>query len=419
MNKHLLTALLCTSTLMLAACNEESLAGETSNNTGDTVQNDTGTNNNTGDTGNTDESNDSGDTSANEDQDSNDTSINVPTFNNEAGLTALPLASRLLVSWQAVPEATTYTLYYANNEIDANSPMAGGSTQTSDCSESPCVLEAENGALTYVALRTEDAAGQTLDFSQIMAVSGQINDSGALRCFALNTGIEGGFNVADCSAESVQDANVGRDAGNPTKLGSGSGGFDFTKLNSAGEPVTDGSAHACVRDNLTGLVWEVKTTANRDVRYVWGTETGSTAGDVNAFVTTTNNAGLCGLSNWRLPTANELFGLVDFDKPHGITSSASADGNINEYLSIDRDLFPNTRLVNQTINSTTRVRHAHYWTSDTYLDQYSDPNYTLVDFFRGSLVNTSNARANFVLFNVIHDGAFARLVSNGSEGVQP
>ena len=61
-----------------------------------------------------------------------------------------------------------------------------------------------------------------------------------------------------------QDADVGRDAraraGNLVKVGGGSAGFDFTKLDARGNPLV-GSAlsWSCVRDNVTGLVWEIKT----------------------------------------------------------------------------------------------------------------------------------------------------------------
>lgn len=410
MNKLLLTSAFCAATLLLSACNDSSGSSQNNN------TNNNGTNlNGDSDPGGT--GNNGGSTN------SDDTTVTLPTFDNAANLRATPLANALLLEWDVVTNTDRAFLYYSTQAIDEANPASGSSSPpVNTCTESPCTISTSPGELTYIALLSEDASGQSLDFSQIVAASGQINDSGAIRCYAPRTSVAGGFDVADCSAAAVgttQDAHVGRDANEPTKLGSGSGGFDFTKLDSSGQPITDGSAHTCVRDNLTGLTWEVKTTTNRDVRYVWGTGTGSFNTDVNTFVTQTNNTGLCGLTNWRLPTANELFGLVDFDKPHGITASASADGVIDQYLSIDRDFFPNTRMVNQYLNTHTRVRHAHYWTSDTYQDEYDDTNYTLVDFFRGSLVNTSNPRANFVLFNVIHDGAFARLVSNGLEGVQP
>lgn len=411
MNKLLLTSAVCAATLLLSACNDSSSGSGGGNNTNNngTIQNgdsDTGGTGNNGGSANND-----------------DATVTLPTFDNAANLRATPLANALLLEWDVVASTDRAFLYYSTQAIDEANPASGSSSPPANtCTASPCTISTAPGELTYVALLSEDTSGQTLDFSQIMAASGQLNDSGAIRCYAPHTGVAGGFDVTHCSAETViagQDSLTGRDASDPTRLGSGAGGFDFTKLDSVGNPITDGSEHSCVRDNLTGLIWEVKTTTNRDVRYVWGTGTGSFNVDVNAFVSETNNTGLCGLTNWRLPTANELFGLVDFDKTFYVIQTAQTDADVYDYLSIDRDFFPNTRLVNQYVNTQTRVRHSHYWTSDTYLDQYSDPTYTLVDFFRGSLVNTNNPRANFVLFNVIHDGAFARLVSNGPEGVQP
>ena len=139
---------------------------------------------------------------------------------------------------------------------------------------------------------------------------------------------------ADCSSNinSPQDCNVGRDAealaGTLSKIGAGEAGFDFSKLDSSGNPLaiqnvawssngseSAGSQWACVRDNLTGLIWEVKTdvgdssnTANihhKDNTYQWGDNNwqslvdGSNAGN-----------GLCGFSDWRVPTADELASIL-------------------------------------------------------------------------------------------------------------
>ncbi|SFC18243.1 Protein of unknown function [Marinospirillum celere] len=416
--------------LLLTACLGSSDSGSSdANTTNDPPAGDTGENNQ--DTGDEDQNTDDGDQSTgdgdqNASDNDQDTSI-APELNNTAGLKATPLAKQLILEWDSVAEADSYQVYFSSSLIDEAAPLSAGSRLAPDasCQESPCTLVLEPGELTYVALETKDAEGEVINFSQIRTAAGQLNDSGALRCYAPHTGVAGGFDVADCTAATViagQDSLVGRDADNPTKLGSGSGGFDFTKLDSNGHPVTDGSAHSCVRDNLTGLVWEVKTTANRDTRYVWGdlSNQNVTAANVHDLVAETNSDNLCGLTNWRLPTANELFGLVDFDKPHGITTWHGADSVIDQYLSIDRDFFPHTRLLNYSTSSASRIRHAHYWTSDSYLNEYSEPNYILVDFFRGSLVNTYSARAFFRHPDVVlHDGAFARLVSKGSEGVQP
>ncbi|SYZ81279.1 putative lipoprotein [Vibrio paracholerae] len=87
-----------------------------------------------------------------------------------------------------------------------------------------------------------------------------------------------------------------------------------------------------MRDNVTGLIWEVKQPVGsgglRDAShtYTWynpdnssnggdaGTQNGGTcqgsACDTQAFVNAVNSQGLCGASDWRLPSVNELFSIV-------------------------------------------------------------------------------------------------------------
>jgi hypothetical protein len=91
---------------------------------------------------------------------------------------------------------------------------------------------------------------------------------------------------------SAQDGMVGRDvtANNPAD---GKLGFSFTN-------VTGG----CVQDNVTGLMWEVKTTGNWAATYNYAAASG--------VADTANTASLCNLRGWRLPTPDELQGLVDY-----------------------------------------------------------------------------------------------------------
>jgi hypothetical protein len=173
-------------------------------------------------------------------------------------------------------------------------------------------------------------------------VQGQINDTGITAC-------AGG----DCPVDNLpgQDAEFGRDAinqvGQLNKLGTGAAGFDWTKLDPDGEPLPPTApAWACVRDNYTGLVWEAKVDDETDPShfghsYSWfnpdttsnggqpgladgGTCQGS-ACDISAYVTAFNELRICGVTDWRLPTRQELASIVHA----GQTSPA-----------LDPDFFP-------------------------------------------------------------------------------
>lgn len=118
--------------------------------------------------------------------------------------------------------------------------------------------------------------------------------------------------------------------------GSVSTAMSYTKLDAAGD-VLDASATGwnCVRDNVTRLVWENKTTdaGLRDVahRYAWfssdssrnggipgGSGTTGTCGDTLSgqacttanYVAAMNAANFCGANDWRLPTQMELLTLM-------------------------------------------------------------------------------------------------------------
>lgn len=115
----------------------------------------------------------------------------------------------------------------------------------------------------------------------------------------------------------------------------------FTKIDAAGRPLPDvAKAWSCVRDNATGLVWEVKTADgglhSREHTYTWfnpvealnggvegreGEADDSTCGsppvvsggcDTLKYVAAVNSVGWCGYRDWRLPTVDELGSLVDY-----------------------------------------------------------------------------------------------------------
>ena len=167
-----------------------------------------------------------------------------------------------------------------------------------------------------------------------------LNDTG-INLFGDNSGNN---LTSEPSTHPRQDASQGRDAaakaGTLVKVGGGSKGFDFTKIANIGSALPPNAKlgygptdWGCTQDNVTGLTWEVKVNDATHLRhlgwtYTWynsnvsvnggdaGTLSGGTcktAGrcDIEKFVADINAAGLCGHSDWRMPTGKELHTLVD------------------------------------------------------------------------------------------------------------
>ena len=204
-------------------------------------------------------------------------------------------------------------------------------------------------------------------------------------------------NNADCTGATIaaQDCSHGRDsdalAGTLDKEGGGSAGFDFTKLTSVGQPLTDQGQEwddegseaeytqwSCVQDNVTGFIWEVKTNNEeshhfKDNEYTWGGLTAigadySGAVDSGIYYNTAyyvgegesdeswdplinaSNGSLCGFSGWKVPSANELMTIVHFGN--------SDEGEENPYF--DKSYFPNA-------NSSGEI-----WTASPYAEDATE-----------------------------------------------
>jgi hypothetical protein len=87
----------------------------------------------------------------------------------------------------------------------------------------------------------------------------------------------------------------------------------YISLNAEGEPTS--SAIRCLQDNKAKLVWELKTDDDslhgKDKTFRWGgvgaDKVGSMAfDDWNALVKAANKEALCGFTDWRVPTIDEL-----------------------------------------------------------------------------------------------------------------
>ena len=199
-------------------------------------------------------------------------------------------------------------------------------------------FSAKTGVIALIGLAMPAAFAQTKP----------LNDTGITFCGGVTTG-----NNNPCLAGDPpgQDKYYGRDAaalaGTLTKtggsaggVGGGANGFDFSKIANNGSGLLDTAVlgpnptdWGCTRDNLTGLIWEMKTTSglrSLNHTYSWyqtgspdgnnGTASGGTCEttgrcDTEKYVQDVNAAGLCGFSSgWRMPTVKELEGIADLGR---------------------------------------------------------------------------------------------------------
>lgn len=196
----------------------------------------------------------------------------------------------------------------------------------------------------------------------------KINDTGVTSCGDYARGHSGISNndvvcglLTDSQGDPVpvgQDGVSGRDVSAPNN-DDGHKGFSFTKLDITGAALPNSAAHwSCVKDNVTGVVWESKTDDgslhDKDDSFVWyendprvgygglpgyekasdydssrsdqtcyGFNFGQTTTYCNtkAFVNRMNASGFCGANNWRLPTRDELDSIVSYDLTPSIDST--------------------------------------------------------------------------------------------------
>lgn len=141
-----------------------------------------------------------------------------------------------------------------------------------------------------------------------------------------DTGVPWGSNYPSgnnsiCTGEVVsqQDCYHGRDS-IADDDDDGHSGFVFTRLDSDGHVVgEEAETWQCVLDNITGLVWEIKTTDggihDQSHTYRWGgasaflNAAGDYYSDWNVLVEVSRTEALCGFNDWRVPTVKELENL--------------------------------------------------------------------------------------------------------------
>ncbi|OGO79653.1 MAG: hypothetical protein A2203_10060 [Chromatiales bacterium RIFOXYA1_FULL_46_5] len=193
-------------------------------------------------------------------------------------------------------------------------------------------------------LTVTDSNNQTATDTMLVTVSnavlGGLPDTGVVNCYDIS-------GVIPCGDETYprQDGDGGRDSVVQylRKIGKGEKAFDFTKLDQFGDEVPDTSNDfSCIRDNVTGLIWELKepvvnappgsTLRAANNRYSFvnadtgnGGESGEAADaltscpstvdcGLGAYIEEVNETAYCGGANWRLPTLEELMSIADFGR---------------------------------------------------------------------------------------------------------
>jgi len=263
-------------------------------------------------------------------------------------ITVTPANHQVILNWGAVAYANRYSICFDKESI----------TTFDNCNEDNLLHDIQDTRKTIANLTND-----TQYFFRVIAVdaynqrgaaSSEVSATPLLRVKLNDTGITWGSDYLDgnnstCTGETIaqQDCSHGRDAqaaaGTLSKVGGGAAGFDFTRLNADGSEYTGSGTYssepwACVRDNHTGLIWEVKTDDNgihdRDRMYIWGgkaalvTQQDRHYNYWDILVDGSNDEALCGFSDWRVPTLMELDSIVDA-------------GRFNP--SIDSNYFPNTK----------------------------------------------------------------------------
>ena len=292
--------------------------------------------------------------------------------------------TQITLTWTPYSDDTFHNIYRSDNpncdliNINTCSTAAGQSELFSNVS-SPFTDTGLTNATTYYYWIEAIHDGEIQLAENYISATPQESTTSEPTTYALNdTGITWGGdyssgNNSDCSSNisATQDCHQGRDADSGTNDDSdGHAGFSFTKLDSSGNALTASATNwSCVQDNVTGLIWEVKTDdgseRDKDNAYRWGGLTaigrdssnreGSYYDDWNNLVNAANSGnGLCGFTDWRVPDIEELRSIVDYSRTNP---------------SIDVDYFPNTH-------------SARYWSASP--SAYDSYNAWRLDFSDGN-----------------------------------
>ena len=255
-----------------------------------------------------------------------------------SNVTAAPAFEAAVITWDAVASADSYQVCSATENIvsfDNCVNYAGGKLVTVS-SNSAVVASLTAGQPYYfnVAAKAGNTSASSTSNTVIATPNLGLNDTGIMFCGS------GLANNLTCPILGYvkQDAQYGLDAASTSNI-DGDGGFNFTKLDSTGAALAaTANDWVCVKDNITGLIWEAKTSTNANDLFKWySTDSASNAGtsgydasgesscvgydgadptsycNTQAYVDRVNAGSHCGISNWRMPNRHELVSIINYN----------------------------------------------------------------------------------------------------------
>ena len=274
--------------------------------------------------------------------------------------------TQVTLTWDAVSDATGYGICQATETITnpTNCAIHQDGTLIAGATSPQVITSLINGTQYFYVVIPKNTNGDGSASAVVNATpaepvvpspTGLLNDTGITACgdYAYDAGgtlisghshsnTENCANTQDSQGDSIpagQDGHSGRDV-SQNDNSDGHAGFSFTKISNTGQALPASvSSWSCVKDNVTGLIWEVKSTSglhNKSDRYNWyntdNTINGGSMGyadvdgnicvgydfndgttycNTQAYVARVNTATHCGANDWRMPTREELRSIAD------------------------------------------------------------------------------------------------------------